>query len=914
MSRANIFIFRVLLVGSIGMIVLALVVDWVGLYPQCRMILTGGVMLLLAIAVRVFGLQALVPVQLPGSGHQVIQQVRQEVAALWQSIRARPSDIVIAFAFFFAAVVVVTLYISAFISSGVGSVTSQYHDYATGNLPAFQYVVVGNTPVCSLGGEIQHIPLAIIISQLACMFTAVFPYISPLGILFGVVVVLVYGIFRLGMGRIAAVLCTLSFMISSTQLNHLVPFWDKYYVRAPFVFSLVLIMGILIVKPFKPSRTMGLATVAGVVMGMGLMFRPDLLVFFPIIALTLFCFLPGPMRANLKVKLTALMLFVLALFFTFSTCPQCRLGRGANSHAVLNGSTPMFDARLGLISPGYDWGYLHLDNFTFSMSFAQARVFDDNIPFSWFDPVDDRLRGVVINFPADMLVRFYASALRVMEIPFTFTLPPAGVTDPFITSIYSGRAVLLNFLAGSGLWLWGAALLMISAHSLRKGMFCLLLLPPLILIVFVHLVGYYFFYLEFITYWALGFVFQHGFLYIARLAKQDMRGELRPWAGQPRRWWNPAAQRVVAVAFAVALMLWTPLFVLRQYQSAQVDNILRQYDTAALESLPLEALPLENNGVLLSNPQQFKPLTEESFKIMELMAEFSDQKCGYSTVWATLRYEGIPGAVLETMDWSRSISIDLTPPGTNSTRLFFPAMAQKDILAPGCSNYFKGIEMSAEQRACLRGLYIVKDPRQLPILLTVKRPLAGDALYRRLAGWEGSRIHTVPGQLPATRVNELLAKPLLPITDAEIDYRDPIVDLVGGKSSTSLRVHGYVKDNSDINPEFPVQGPRWQFGRSSLVDAESLLVDTDLLITKAKWHKKGSAFVVRGELYSGGVVFGLMKDNRPSGSVVITNPGTFVVIIEVPQDGMYAIGLANYVAYYNTMENRLAAYAGWVEK
>ena len=341
---------------------------------------------------------------------------------------------------------------------------------------------------------------------------------------------------------------------------------------------------------------------------------------------------------------------------------------------------------------------------------------------------------------------------------------------------------------------------------------------------------------------------------------------------------------------------------------------MRQYDTAALESLPLEALPLENNGVLLSSPQQFKPLTEESIKIMELMAEFSDQKCGYSTVWVTLRYEGIPGPGLETMDWSRSISIDLAPPGTNITRLFFPAMALKDINCPGRSNYFTGIEMSAEQRACLRGLYIVKDPRQLSILLTVKRPLAGDALYRQLAEWGGSRIHTVPDQLPVTRVNELFAKPLLPITDAEIDYRDPIVHLVGGKSSTSLRVNGYVKDNSAINPEFPIQGPRWQFGRSSLVDAESLLVDTDLLITKAKWHKKGSAFVVRGELYSGGVIFGLMKDNRPSGSVIITNPGTFVVILEVPQDGMYAIGLANYVAYYNTMENRLAAQAGWVEK
>ena len=901
MSRFNILIKVALLIVVFSMIALSFALSRVGICQpgsssciQGRLLMTGGVMLLLAIAVRIFGLQAFVPFPLPSSG----QEIKQEINSLWRLIRARFSDIVIAFAFFFAAMVVVTLYIPTFLASGVTN----------------QYFVAGNTPLSIFGGTFQDIPLVRIIALFSRMFTAVFPYISPLGILFGAVIVLVYGIFRLGMGRIAAVLCTLSFMISSIQLDHLVPFWDKYYIRAPFVFFLVLIMGMLVVKPFKPSRTIGLATVAGAVMGMGLMFRPDLLVFFPIIALTLFCFLPGPMHANLKVKLAALMFFILALFFSFSICPNCGLGRSANSHAVIGGSTPFFDARLGLTDPGYDWGYLHLDEFTSSMSFAQARVFDNDISYRGYGPVNDQLKRIVKNFPADMLVRFYASALKVVEIPFTYVLPPAGITSPFITAIYDGRAVLLNLFAGFGLWFCGAALLMISAHSLRKSIFCFLLLPSMVTIVFVHLLGYYFFYLEFITYWVLGFILHHGLLFIARTVKQDSRNEIKRWIIQPRLWWNPAAQRVIVFASAIALLLWMPLFVLRQYQSSNVSNILRQYDTAELEPLPLEAIPLENNGVLLTNPQQFKPLTETSFKVMELMAEFSDQKCGYSTVWITLRYRGTSGI---RMDFYRSMSINLPPPGTNSTRLFFPAMAQRDILDHGVTNYFAGIEISAEQKDCLRGLYKVKDLRRLPILLTLKRPLDGDYLYRRLAEWEGSRLHTVPDQLPATRVNELLANPLLPVTDAEIDYRDPIFHLQGGqesKPSTSWMVNGYAKDNSNINPQFPIQGPRWQFGRSSLVDAHALLVDTDLLITKAKWHKKGSAFVARGVLYSGGVVFGLMKENRPAGSIIITNPGAFNVIIEVPQDGMYTVGVANYLAHYNTMENRMTAHAGWAEK
>ena len=646
--------------------------------------MTGGVILLLAIGVRLFGLQAFLPFPLPRSR----QEVKQEINTLWRSIRARSSDIAIAFAFFCVAVAVVSLYIPVYVSSGIGSITNEYYNHLTGNQATFQYLVDGNTPVSSLGGkEYRHVPLAQLIVLLSRMFTAVFPSVSPLGILFGVVIVLVYGVFRLGMGRIAAGLCTLSFMISSIQLNHLVPFWDKYYVRAPVVFFLVLVLGMLVVKPFKPSRTIGLASIAGVVMGMGLMFRPDLLVFSPVIALTFFCFLPGPIRAILNVKLAALMFFILALFFSFSTCPTCSLGRGANSHAFIGGSTPFFDARLGLTAPGYDWGYLHLDTFTSSMSYAQAKVFDNDIPYRGYGPVDDQLKRIVKNFPADTLVRFYAAALKVVEIPFTYLLPPAGITSPFITAIYSGREIVLNVFAGFGPWICGAALLMISAHSLRRSIFCFLLLPSMATLVFIHIVGYYFFYLEFIGYWALGFILHHGLLFIARLVKPDSRNEIKRFSIQPRLWWNPAAQRVIIFASAIALLLWTPLFVLRQYQSSNVSNILRQYDAAELKPLPLEAMPLENNGVLLTNTKHFKPLTEKSFQVMELMAEFSDKKCGYSTVWVTPRYKATPGKiVVETMDWSRSMSINLAHSETGGTRLFFPAMAQRDLFDQGCTN------------------------------------------------------------------------------------------------------------------------------------------------------------------------------------------------------------------------------------
>ena len=38
------------------------------------------------------------------------------------------------------------------------------------------------------------------------------------------------------------------------------------------------------------------------------------------------------------------------------------------------------------------------------------------------------------------------------------------------------------------------------------------------------------------------------------------------------------------------------------------------------------------------------------------------------------------------------------------------------------------------------------------------------------------------------------------------------------------------------------------------------------------------------------------------------------VIFEVPHDGFYSVGVANYLAVYNALENRLQAKIGWVEK
>ena len=329
------------------------------------------------------------------------------------------------------------------------------------------------------------------------------PFITFHGIIFGIVITLYYSIFRLGMGRVTALICTILIMVSSTQLDHLIPFWDKYYFRAPFVLSFVFITGILIKRSFEPTGILFWTIVAGVLMGQGLMIRPDLLVFFPLIILTIVFFLPRSKKINIQLKVMAIVLFVCVTLLSFQ---RGSLAPSNNSHAFMNATSIYEQQVAGLKLPNYDWNYLLTDAYTSSISYAQSKVFNPNILFVGYGPVDEYKNLVISNFPADILTKFYGVVLKVLEMPFAYLLHPIGIKNEGILLFYELRASILSWFSGSGIWLWLVTVMIIGTSSLRKGIYCIILIPPLLLLPSIHLEGYYSFYLEFISYWTLGFV------------------------------------------------------------------------------------------------------------------------------------------------------------------------------------------------------------------------------------------------------------------------------------------------------------------------------------------------------------------------------------------------------------------------
>jgi hypothetical protein len=104
--------------------------------------------------------------------------------------------------------------------------------------------------------------------------------LAPLyGVLAGLSAAAFYGLFRAGMNRFFAIICTLVLIVSPVQLHYLVRLRD--YSKTPFILGVMLLMALLLLRPVRRSVLLGAAALAGVLIGIGVGFRADVLVTIP---------------------------------------------------------------------------------------------------------------------------------------------------------------------------------------------------------------------------------------------------------------------------------------------------------------------------------------------------------------------------------------------------------------------------------------------------------------------------------------------------------------------------------------------------------------------------------------------------------------------------------------------------------
>ena len=427
--------------------------------------------------------------------------------------------------------------------------------------------------------------------------------LSPLfGVVYAFTMVAAYGLFRLGMGRVLALLMTAVLGLSAIHLGYLPYLRD--FAKAPFILGLILIMASIAKPPLARRRALWLSAAFGVVLGIGFGFRNDLLINIVPWAIVVMLCTPGRWRDGLRLK--AACLATSALVFAVVAAPiLTAYGRGSNTgHVALLGVMTPFNEPLNVAGSVYEFGYGYSDSLAATMitSYGQRTKGQDTVYLSADDDASavEYFLAIVRKWPADIAIRAYGSVLGVLRFPFQIGVSmntiPHGLDTPGWLGLYAWQQGLLKLLAGSGPYLVVAALSLIAATSLRTA---------IILLLFVlYFSGYpaiqfhirHFFHLEFISWWALGFLLQ-------RLVDTARKPSIVFTAPRLRSAIPPMAGFVTLAAF----LILGPLALLRAYQDRTIANLIADsYLGAARETLATVAVPAGAGRTFLTLPSAWQ--------------------------------------------------------------------------------------------------------------------------------------------------------------------------------------------------------------------------------------------------------------------------------------------------------------------
>jgi hypothetical protein len=514
------------------------------------------------------------------------------------------------------------------------------------------------------------------------------------GVLFGATIIAAYGIFRVGLSRVASLAGAAVLAVSAVHLQNLPHLRD--YAKAPFTLALIWLL--LLMAVFSPTwrRLPIIAGAYGLVLGIGYGFRTDFLVEIPVFFCVLFAFVPGGWRRHVPLKCAAAAL-CLAVFVGVSwpVISAVRRGGGCQWHAGLLGLTDPFNDSLMIVPGPYSFGQAYSDNVVYAITTGFAkRVQPDVGHVEYCSPEYDAASGrylamLAATFPGDFVTRTFASVEQILRVPFRWNDTPL---PGFARILYQVRRLLLLPLRGTGVIFVGLAIVFLAAVELRLGLFALFLV--------LYFGGYpmlqfdvrHYFHLEILTWWAVGFVVEQTVRRVRQTGIRD--GVARIWqtssSGVPLNWARAGAM-VILIAVCAALTLWTA----RAYQRRAATALFREYIDAPREAI--QRGPLAAN-VLYRLPIVYPPGTDP-YPVDVIELETDAARCD-SRATATFRYhEPLP-------EFAHVVEIGRT--GTNGTgRVFEPVYDR-----------FEGVEITGAGPGCVTGVYRMSSPDRLKLLLS----------------------------------------------------------------------------------------------------------------------------------------------------------------------------------------------------
>ncbi len=265
-------------------------------------------------------------------------------------------------------------------------------------------------------------------------------------------VLAVYGVMRLAASPLIACAATLPFVLSDLHLQSVLH--PAEYAKAPFFVACLWVCGSMVVRPLTRRALFAAAALAGVVVGVGIGFKTDVLICLPIAIVLIACFVPRTVGCAERLGLAAA--FGAALTIAGWPVLKAQFGSGYGSLfpvQVLGGMNRNFADWYATPSL-YDYGVRFDDtHVTYLINSYDQRV-NGAIGFAEFytRPLQHAATQLVIAldraFPADFLLRWFAATVDVLKIHRS-GLAAAAVATPLLLVAVPRLGLCLVFLLAS---------------------------------------------------------------------------------------------------------------------------------------------------------------------------------------------------------------------------------------------------------------------------------------------------------------------------------------------------------------------------------------------------------------------------------------------------------------------------------
>lgn len=729
--------------------------------------------------------------------------------------------------------------------------------------------------------------------------------LTPLfGLLFGTVLAISYGLFRLGMGRPLALICTAAFAVSTSHLVNLPHLRD--YAKAPFVLALLLLMAWIVRGEPGRRRVLGLSCLAGAVLGIGYGFRTDLLASIPPLLISIVLFLRGGVFKNLLLKAQAVAVCLLVFVTVAWPVVSYVTGKGGCQwHVTLLGFSYYFDEPLGIEPASYDWGP-YSDDFLYTTVGSRFNPRADSAAGPAFcGPEYDRETGVYLGrilttFTGDVATRAVAALAAITDFEArTPEAPLPSYDGPF----YLWRGDVINAIAGYGPLLVLPLLLLVAAADLRLGLWALCVLLWFGGLPMLQFHPRHFFHLEVIGWFIVGTLaslagrggvkaavslWRRG---RARLSGQPVKvptADATPVSATPPL---VVAKRVLVLAVCCALV-GAAVSIARRVQQARVTSLVASMTRATSE--PIALTQTEEGGLLAFAPAlPDPPGVRGKFWVEYLRIEVDPAACGPE------------GAVVVRYD----------PPQQDLTRVWKVARDQASILTPVFRS-FRDITVPAAAQGCVRGVYRASSLKPFPAWLFIEVPADLHRL-RAVQGYDGPdrmneaadlgrfALHSPRGF--ARRVTDLSLNLVWPPWGRPNVITRPDGLLVTRPEMRRVRAQVADAQIAYRSKSARAAGEHWE------IDGQAEGPFAYLLASTRQEVERGSRLLVTGRLESGGLSVGLLKDGRWLDQTGVKRLGVFAVVIEPPAEGPYDIIVANNEADTTKSTRATITSIAWIE-